>query len=621
MELGRSWRTLLLMMLLLRPRGAGEPPGHRQQAALKDQRFRGRVPPLYPMTRAREVDSATCWGRHMAAAADSIFLEKFGSGPRRSLRRSAERPARAAWAALRLLADVAIGATMELGRSWRTLLLMMLLLRPRGAGEPRGHRQQAALKDQRFRGRVPPLYPMTRAREVDSATCWGRHMAAAADSIFLEKFGSGPRRSLRRSAERPARAAWAALRLLADVAIGATMELGRSWRTLLLMMLLLRPRGAGEPPGHRQQAALKDQRFRGRVPPLYPMTRAREVDSATCWGRHLAAAADSIFLEKFGSGPRRSLRRSAERPARAAWAALRLLADVAIGATMELGRSWRTLLLMMLLLRPRGAGEPPGHRQQGALKDQRFRGRVPPLYPMTCAREVDSATCWGRHLAAAADSIFLEKFGSGPRRSLRRSAERPARAAWAALRLLADVAIGATMELGRSWRTLLLMMLLLRPRGAGEPPGHRQQGALKDQRFRGRVPPLYPMTRAREVDSATCWGRHLAAAADSIFLEKFGSGPRRSLRRSAERPARAAWAALRLLADVAIGATMELGRSWRTLLLMMLLLRPRGAGEPPGHRQQGALKDQRFRGRVPPLYPMTRAREVDSATCWGRHKQ
>jgi hypothetical protein len=85
------------------------------------------------------------------------------------------------------------------------------------------------------------------------------------------------------------------------------------------------------------------------------------------------------------------------------------------------------------------------------------------------------------------------------------------------------------------------------------------------------------LTRAHEVDSATRWGRHLAAVADSIFAQ-FGSGPRRSLRRSAERPARAAWAALRLLADVAIGATMELGRSWRTLL-MMLLLRPRGAGE------------------------------------------
>ena len=121
-------------------------------AALASQASSWRVPPLYPLTRAHEVDSATRWGRHLAAVADSIFAQ-FGSGPRRSLRRSAERPARAAWAALRLLADVAIGATMELGRSWRTLLMMMLLLRPRGAGELRGHRQQAALKDQRFRGR------------------------------------------------------------------------------------------------------------------------------------------------------------------------------------------------------------------------------------------------------------------------------------------------------------------------------------------------------------------------------------------------------------------------------------------------------------------------------------
>ena len=33
-----------------------------------------------------------------------------------------------------------------------------------------------------------------------------------------------------------------------------------------------------------------------------------------------------------------------------------------------------------------------------------------------------------------------------------------------------------------------------------------------------RVPPLYPLTRAHEVDSATRWGRHLAAAADSILV-------------------------------------------------------------------------------------------------------
>ena len=61
------------------------------------------------------------------------------------------------------------GATMELGRSWRTLLLlmMMLLLRPHGAGELRGHRQQAALKDQRFRAGVylnGAHFPRARAR-------------------------------------------------------------------------------------------------------------------------------------------------------------------------------------------------------------------------------------------------------------------------------------------------------------------------------------------------------------------------------------------------------------------------------------------------------------------------
>jgi len=76
----------------------------------------------------------------------------------------------------------------------------------------------------------------------------------------------------------------------------------------------------------------------------------------------------------------------------------------------------------------------------------------------------------------------------------------------------------------------------------------------------------------------------------SFLLEKFGSGPRRSLRRSAERPARAVWAALRLLADVAIGATMELGRSWRTLLMVMLLLRPHGAREVRRHRQTGGIE-------------------------------
>jgi hypothetical protein len=38
-----------------------------------------------------------------------------------------------------------------------------------------------------------------------------------------------------------------------------------------------------------------------------------------------------------------------------------------------------------------------------------------------------------------------------------------------------------------------------------------------------RVPPLYPLTRAHEVDSATRWRRLLAAGADSV-LAKFGWG-------------------------------------------------------------------------------------------------
>jgi len=103
------------------------------------------------LTRAHAVDSATRWGRHLAV--------------------------------------VAIGATMELGRSWRTLLMMMLLRPPAARFSYRVIAKQAALNDQRFRApsRVPPLYPLSRAHEgragmsaVDSATCWGRLGGAVA---------------------------------------------------------------------------------------------------------------------------------------------------------------------------------------------------------------------------------------------------------------------------------------------------------------------------------------------------------------------------------------------------------------------------------------------------------
>ena len=75
-----------------------------------------------------------------------------------------------------------------------------------------------------------------------------------------------------------------------------------------------------------------------------------------------------------------------------------------IGATMELGRSWRTLLMMMLLLRPGGAGELRGHRQQAALNGQRFRAsrrRSPRRHrPDGCRRETRcGARAAGRHCA------------------------------------------------------------------------------------------------------------------------------------------------------------------------------------------------------------------------------
>ena len=319
------------------------------------------------MTRAREVDSATCWGRHLAAAADSIFLEKFGSGPRRSLRRSAERPARAAWAALQLLAD-----GRHRGDDGARALAA------NGAGEPRGHRQGAAPNDQRFRARVPPLYPLTRAREgrADLSAVGQQRDPLAPPagrrrrSIFAQ-FGSGPRRSLRRSAERPARAAWAALQLLAD-----GRHRGDDGARALAA------NGAGEPRGHRQGAAPNDQRFRARVPPLYPLTRAREgrADLSAVGQQRdpLAPPAGrrrrSIFAQ-FGSGPRRSLRRSAERPARAAWAALQLLAD-----GRHRGDDGARALAA------NGAGEPRGHRQGAAPNDQRFRAALAFLAPNPRAR-------------------------------------------------------------------------------------------------------------------------------------------------------------------------------------------------------------------------------------------
>ena len=121
-----------------------------------------------------------------------------------------------------------------------------------GAGELRGHRQQAALKDQRFRGarssslsidlrargrqRDPLGPPQARRRRFHFRSI--RFGAAAIAASVSGATGSGR--------------LGGAGQLLADVAIGASDGAPGACGD----------RRRGELRGHRQQAALKEQRFR-----------------------------------------------------------------------------------------------------------------------------------------------------------------------------------------------------------------------------------------------------------------------------------------------------------------------------------------------------------------------
>ena len=95
-----------------------------------------------------------------------------------------------------------------------------------------------------------------------------------------------------------------------------------------------------------------------------------------------------------------------------------------------------------------------------------------------------------------------------------------------------------------------------------------------------RVPPLYPLTRAHEVDSATRWGRHKAAVGRFHF---------RSIR----------FGAAAIAASVS-GAT--------------------GSGRLGGAAAAGRRRHRGDDERVPPLYPLTRAHEgrADPATLVSR---
>ena len=109
-----------------------------------------RVPPLYPLTRAHEVDSATRWGRHQAAAADSIFREiRFGAA-------AIAASVSGATGSGRLGGAAAAGRRRHRGDDGARALVAnaadeLMMGAAAGRAQVRGHRQQAALKDQRFR--------------------------------------------------------------------------------------------------------------------------------------------------------------------------------------------------------------------------------------------------------------------------------------------------------------------------------------------------------------------------------------------------------------------------------------------------------------------------------------
>ncbi len=116
------------------------------------------------------------------------------------------------------------------------------------------------------------------------------------------------------------------------------MELG------LLERSIMRPPGRrasaarfSEVGGHCQRAASKDQRNRARVPPLYPLTRARGAARIPLKRADLSAVGQQRDPLAPAAGRRSHI----------------VLAESASGRTLELGRSRRSIM------RPAG---PPGDR-------------------------------------------------------------------------------------------------------------------------------------------------------------------------------------------------------------------------------------------------------------------
>ena len=228
--------------------------GHRQPAALKDQRYRAALVLLAPNPRARgalgdQTDPLEPAGRRFANFVLAIFFgandgarafgvnagggrrgagraqgfSATGSSPTRGIERSAvsrsvgltgaesscarragrsDRPARAGWAALRQFrfSDILWGERWSSGVRGERWLAAAAAPGARRVFQLRGHRQPAALKDQRYRAALVLLAPNPRARgalgdQTDPLEPAGRRFANFVFAIFFggERWSSGVR--------------------------------------------------------------------------------------------------------------------------------------------------------------------------------------------------------------------------------------------------------------------------------------------------------------------------------------------------------------------------------------------------------------------------------------------
>ena len=210
------------------------------------------------------------------------------------------------------------------------------------------------------------------------------------------------------------------------------------------------------------------------------------------------------------------------------------------------------------------------------MKDQRFRGRVPPLYPLTCAQGRADLSAVGQQRDPLAPP-------AGRRRRFHFRSIRFGAAAIAA-------SVGGATRSGRLGGAAAA--------GRRSPSGRRWSSGARGER------------RRRATGSSPTGGIERSAVSRSVGLTGSESSCARRAGRS-DRPARAGWAALRQFrfSDLLWGERWSSGvRGERVLLAAAAAPGARRVFQLRGHRQPAALKDQRYRAALVLLAPNPRAR-------------